>query len=182
MSKPGKQSDLAEAALALDHELRRFEELSLQAARVKLNTEKNLERATEALSRAAESQDRISAQVQKLVAAVTAARQKQETDAAALIERAKEISARRTEFAGLLQRMAALGHAARDVQELLKSGPASIDEVQSRMQQVADEAAAIAKAAEEKEMEELARQADVLRHQVLAARNKVALLSKKSAG
>ena len=45
MTKTGKPSDLSEAALALDHELRRFEDLSGQAARVKLNTEKNLERA-----------------------------------------------------------------------------------------------------------------------------------------
>lgn len=74
MTKADKPSDLSEAALALDHELRRFEDLAGQAAQVKLNTEKNLERATEALSRAAESQDRINAQVQKLVAAVQSAR------------------------------------------------------------------------------------------------------------
>jgi hypothetical protein len=49
----------------------------------------------------------------------------------------------------------------------------------ARMQQVADEAAAIAAAAGEKEMEDLARQADVLRQQVLAAKNKVALLRKQ---
>src|SRR3954462_14444694 len=107
MTKNDPGNELSEAALALAHELKKFEDLSAQAARVKLNSEKNLERATEALTRAAESQDRISAQVQKLVAAVTAARQKQETDAAALIERAKKISARHTEFAGLLHGMAA---------------------------------------------------------------------------
>ena len=54
MTKADKPSDLSEAALALDHELRRFEDLAGQAAQVKLNTEKNLERATEALSRAAD--------------------------------------------------------------------------------------------------------------------------------
>ena len=64
MTKTDQPSELAGAALALDRELRRFEELSAQAGKVKLNTEKNLDRATEALSRAAESQDRIGAHVQ----------------------------------------------------------------------------------------------------------------------
>jgi hypothetical protein len=59
MTKSGKPSELAEAALALDQELRRFAELAEQAGRVKLSTEKNLERATDALARAAQSQDRI---------------------------------------------------------------------------------------------------------------------------
>jgi chromosome segregation ATPase len=174
-----KPSELAEAAFALDHELRRFEELAEQAARVKLNTEKSLEKATDALTRAAESQDRIHAQVQKLVAAVATARQKQEADAAALVERAREIAGRRKEFAVLLQRMGGLGSAAREMQDLLRAGPGKIDEVMTRMQQVAEEAADIARAAADGDMEDLARQADVLRQQVLAARNKVALLAKK---
>jgi len=179
MTKADKPSDLSEAALALDHELRRFEDLAGQAAQVKLNTEKNLERATEALSRAAESQDRINAQVQKLVAAVQSARIKQESDAAALMARAEEIANRRAQFAQVLQRMGGLGHMAREVQELLKEGNFKLDEVQERMQRVADDAADIGRSAVELDMEDLARQAEVLRAQVLAARNKIALLAKK---
>jgi len=106
-------SDLSEAALALDRELRRFEDLADQAARLKLTTERSVERATEALTRAAESQDRIQAHVQQLVAAVGSARQKQEADAAALMARAEQIAARRKEFADVLQRMAALGQMAK---------------------------------------------------------------------
>ncbi|HET9754625.1 MAG TPA: hypothetical protein VFP52_16760, partial [Myxococcales bacterium] len=79
------------------------------------------------------------------------------------------------------QRMGALGTAAREMQDLLRAGPGRIDEVMTRMQQVADEAADISRVAGEKDMEDLARQADVLRQQVLAAKNKVALLSKKGA-
>lgn len=181
MTKADKQNDLSEAALALDHELHRFEELSAQAARVKLNTEKNLERATEALTRAAESQDRINAQVQKLVGAVQAARQKQEADAAALVARAQEIAGRRAQFAQVLQRMGGLGQMAKEVQELLREAAPRLDEVQERMQRVADDAAEIATAAQDQEMEDIARQAEVLRQQVLAARNKVVLLAKKGA-
>src|SRR3954463_1785447 len=98
-------NDLSEAPQPLDHELNRVEDLSAQAARVKLNSEKNLERATEALTRAAESQDRINAQVQKLVGAVQTARAKQETDAASRVPRAQQIAARRGEYSVVLQRM-----------------------------------------------------------------------------
>jgi chromosome segregation ATPase len=179
MTKADKPSDLSEAALALDHELRRFEDLAAQAGNVKLNTEKNLERATDALSRAAESQDRINAQVQKLVKAVADSRQKQESDAAALMARAQEIAGRRKQFAEVLQRMGALGQMAKEVQELLKAGPGNLDEVQQRMQKVADEAAEIGRAAQDQDMEDLSRQAETLRQQVLSAKNKVSLLAKK---
>ena len=125
-------------------------------------------------------QDRIHAQVQQLVAAVAAARQKQESDAAALMARAEQIAARRKEFAELLQRMAGLGEMAKAVQHALREGPSGFDDVQGRMQHIADEASAIARDAQEKDMEDVARQAEVLRQQVLAARNKVGLLAGKS--
>ncbi|HUJ25407.1 MAG TPA: hypothetical protein VLW85_05280 [Myxococcales bacterium] len=178
MTKSGKSGELAEAALQLDQELRRFEELADQAGRVKLNTEKSLKTATEALQRAAESQDRISAQVQKLNAALLAARQKQEADAAALIARAQQIAARRGEFAQVLDRMAALGQMTKDVQQGLKAG-ADLGQIEQRMQQVAGDAAALQQAAGEKGIEDVARQAETMRAQVLSAKNKVALLAKK---
>src|SRR5438874_4410157 len=162
MTKADKPSELAEAALALDRELRRFEELSAQASKIKLNTEKNLERATDALSRAAESQDRIGAHVQELVRAVATARQKQEQDAAALMGRAQEIASRRAQFAALLEKMGGLGQMAKEVQELLKADQRDVAEVQARMDKVAEGAEQIGRAAQEQEMEELARQAEVL--------------------
>lgn len=180
MTKNDPGSALSEAAMALALELKKFEDLSAQAARVKLNSEKNLERATEALTRAAESQDRINAQVQKLVAAVQAARAKQETDAAALVARAQQIAGRRGQYALVLERMGALGQMAKEVQDLLREGPGKLDEVQQRMQKVADDAAEITKVAREQDMEDLERQADTLRQQVLSARNKIALLAKKT--
>ena len=133
MPKPEDTNALSEAALALDRELRRFDELSAQATRIKLTTEKSVERATEALTRAAECQDRIHAHVQQLVAAVGAARLKQETDAAALMRRAEQIAARRKEFADVMQRMAGLGQMAKEVQDSLRAGPSGIEDVQGRI-------------------------------------------------
>jgi chromosome segregation ATPase len=178
MTKDGKPSALAEAAITLDHELRRYEELSETAVKMKLNTEKNLERATDALARAAESQDRIHAHVQSLVQAVAGARQKQESDAKMLIARAHEIAGRRGQFAELLQRMAGLGQMAKEIQELLKGGESAFDEVDKRMEAVANGAAEIERDASEKQMEDLQRQAESLRAQVLSARNKISLLKK----
>jgi chromosome segregation ATPase len=180
VDRPDKPSALAEAALALDRELRRFEDLAAQAARLKLSSEKNLERATEALTRAAESQDRIRAHVQELVAAVAATRERQESDAANLMERAQEIAGRRKEFSEVLERMAGLGRMAKEIQEALKGGPSAAEGIGARMQQISDEAAAIVRTAEEKEMEDVARQAEVLRQQILGAKNKIALLTPKA--
>src|SRR2546429_192508 len=125
MTKSDPASELSEAALALDHELLRFEELSAQASRMKLSTERSLEGA-----------------------------------AAALMGRAQQIAARRAEFAEVLQRMGALGQMAKEVQELLKGPKPDFDQIQARMQKVADDAARIAAAAQEKEMEDLVRQAE----------------------
>src|SRR2546426_6297893 len=52
VGRPGKPSDLSEAAVALDREVRRFAELAGQARRVKVNKGKDLAPATEALTRA----------------------------------------------------------------------------------------------------------------------------------
>ncbi len=182
MSGPEKPNELSEAALALDRELRRFEDLAAQAGHLKLDTEKALDRATEALTRAAESQDLIHGHVRHLVEAVASARQKQEDDARALIARAGEIAARRKEFAEVLQRMAGLGLMAKEVQQALQAGPASFDQVQSRMQAIADEAAGIARIALEKQMEDVLRQAEALKVQVLAAKDRIALLAAKKPG
>ena len=179
MTKSGPGSELAQAAMDLDRELQRFEDLSAEAARIKLTSEKSLERATQALSRAAESQDRIQGLVQKLVAAVGASRERQESEASALLARAQEIAARRGQLAALLQRMSGLGRMAKEVQERLQSGRPEVDDLQARMQQVADDAAGIERDAREQEFEDMSRQAETLRQQILAAKNKLGLLRKK---
>lgn len=182
MNKPDKPvSDLSAAAVALDQELQKFEELSAAAARIKLNSEKNLERATDALTRAAESQDRIGGHVRALVGAVAAARERQEYDAEVLMARAHEIAARRTRYAELVQKMGALGGEAREVHALLQQerSKETIDAVNARLGGVFDKADELAKLAEGEDMEDLARQADSLRQQLQSARNKLNLLAQK---
>jgi hypothetical protein len=180
MTKSGKPSELAEAALALDQELRRFEELAAQAGRVKLDTQRNLERATDALARAAESLDRMQAQVQRLVGSVIAARQRQEAGAGELMARAQRIAARRAEFTEAAQRMASLGQMTKEVQEQLQAG-ADLDGVQKRMEELIAGAAEIGGVGRQKQMEDVTREADALRQQLVAVRNKVGLLARRKA-
>ena len=75
--------------------------------------------------------------------------------------------------------MSGLGRMAKEVQERLQSGSPEVADLQARMQQVADDAAGIERDAREQEFEDLSRQAETLRQQILAARNKLGLLRKK---
>ena len=175
-------SELSQAAVLLDQELHKFEELSDLASRIKLTSEKNIERATDALSKAAESQDRISGHVRALVGAIAAARERQEKDSATLMARAHEISARRTRYVELVQKMGALGAEAKEINVLLQASEKTretVAAVQARLATVADGAEAISRLADAEEIEDLARQADSLRQQLQAARNKLSLLAEK---
>lgn len=183
MNKPDKpSSELSQAAVLLDQELLKFEELSGLASRIKLSSEKNIERATDALSKAAESQDRISLHVRALVGAIAVASAQQEKDSATLMTRAHEISARRTRYVELVQKMGALGAEAKEVNVLLQSSEKTretVAAVQARLAAVASGAEEIAKLADAEELEDLARQADSLRQQLQSARNKLNLLAEK---
>jgi hypothetical protein len=183
MNKPDKPtSDLSQAAVALDQELRKFEELSELASRIKLSSEKNIERATDALSKAAESQDRISLHVRALVGAIAVARERQEKDSATLMARAHEIAARRTRYVELVQKMGALGGEAREVNVALQASDKtreSVLSVQEKLARIAEGAEELGKLAAAEELEDLSRQADSLRMQLQGARNKLNLLAEK---
>jgi hypothetical protein len=183
-------SDLGAAAAVLEGELRRFEELGEIARRLPLNSEKNLDRAARATQEAAEAQERVAAAVNALIGAITGARQRQEGHALGILERAKEIQARTVEFQDLMKRFGALGEEARGIHVLVQEAAALKNEDGSvgtealgRLQQVADRmgtivatAQDVAKDAQARGIEDIARQADGLRQQVQSARNKLLLL------
>src|SRR4029079_2533945 len=62
--------DLAEAAMALEQEIDRFEELAATARRLPLDTRKSLERAAKTTTEAAGSQDRVNGALGALVPAI----------------------------------------------------------------------------------------------------------------
>ena len=174
-----KQSDLAAAALAYDAEVRRFEELAAAARKTKLNSERGIARAAEALQKAGESQQRILENVQKIVAAMNAGRGAQEQEAQALFELGQRITQRRQRYGEVLQKMAALGGQAAEIQKMLTEGN-DLEGVRARMDAAATDAEAIAAEARSEDLEDLERRATSLRQQLLSAMNKLKLLEKKN--
>jgi uncharacterized protein YoxC len=196
MSKREKQdpTQLEQAAEGVEDELRHFEALADTVLRTPLDSEKNLERASKALREVAESDERLVAQLQKLVAAVGGIRDRQQEHARGVNARAEELQARTQAFQELLQRYAGLGRSAAELNAVVQDIAArrqkattsednralagSLDALLERMVQVAEEAQGLATAATGQDFSDIARQADSLRQQLLSARNKMALLQK----
>lgn len=189
---PGARSDLAQAAAAFDAELRHYDELTAQATKIRLNSEKNLERAAKVINDAGAVQQRIVESVQTLSAAIQSASQRQIQTAEMMSERADEVRRRTEVFAGLMQKFAVLGEAAKTVNDLLmivsekkrelKPGEthpelaAQLAAVNGQLGQLVQGAQDLAKEARAEDMEDVEHQSDVLRQQVTAARNKLTLL------
>lgn len=192
MSKPDKPAPLAAAAAALEEELLAFESLAATMKKMPLGSKKQLERAGRTLHEAAGFEERIAVRLRALVEAINAASRRQQESAAAIVARAQEIEARNAEYTELFGRYAALGAEAQEITALAQdvAGPiggatsteeierfgARLDELIVRMTALGDRAQEVARTAAAKEMTELARDADALKQQLAAARNKLSLL------
>ncbi|GAC1338407.1 MAG: hypothetical protein NVSMB23_06090 [Myxococcales bacterium] len=188
MAEPASGRSLSEVAAALEQELARFEQRVDLARRLRLTSEKNLTRASQAIAEASESQERVVAEVRSLIEALSHAGKRQEEQARGLQERAAQVGRRREELSELRQRFTVLGEEARGINAFLQAAPAAggaeeekrglverLREAAARMEKVAEQALAIGQAAGEAELEDVSRQAEGLRQQVLAARNKMQL-------
>jgi chromosome segregation ATPase len=186
-------SALLEAAEAFDDELARFGRLVEAARTGPLNSQKHLQRAARAFEEIAESEKRLGETAQSLVAALQSARQRQEVQALALQGRAQEIEARTTVAADLLQRYGAVGQKAGELNAIVleiaakktngSSEPdativASLAELRGKMGEVADGAAGLVAAAREADFDDIARQADSLRQQIVSVGQKVAAIER----
>jgi len=186
--------DLSEAAEGLAHELRRFEELATAARRLPLNTHRAIERAAKATTGAAAEQGQVDLALGALVRAITAVRERHEVNVAALVTRGEEVRRRAEEFSALHDRFAAFGEEGRQINELVQDAAAkqrdartpeavravaaAIGDVEARMSRLSDDARAFGQQAAAASITDLAEQADALRQQTSAARNKLALLRK----
>jgi uncharacterized phage infection (PIP) family protein YhgE len=188
------RTPIVEAAAAFDGELERFSRLSDALARLSLEGEKHLERAAELLNELASSEERLGAHAQKLMSALTQSRDKQQAQAAAVGERAKEIEKRSLAFKALLERFqelgdeaAALNRLGQDMSEQVPLDRAGaerallprLDELHERMSALAEQSQKVAEDAKGAGFQELSRKAHDLRQQLLSARNKVSLLQQK---
>jgi hypothetical protein len=193
MSTAKPQTPLLEAAAAFDDELARFGRLVEAARTGPLNSQKHLQRAAHAFEQVGESEKRLGETAQALVAALQGARQEQEKQAAALQGRAKEVEARTAVAADLLQRYGLVGQKAGELNSLVldiaakkTNGSSEPDEkiilsladLRGKMVDIAENAAALVSAAREADFDDIARQADSLRQQIVAVSQKVAAIER----
>jgi chromosome segregation ATPase len=185
---------LVEAARALERELLRFEELTAAARRGPLDRQKAIERAGKATTEAAVEQERVGQALGTLIEAIKAARDRHEATAAALQARGEEIRLRAETFGGLLEQWAALAEQGRTVNQLVQQAAekqreattpeamrelsAFIAAIEEQMTGLVERARALGHAASSASIVDLAEQAEALRQQVAAARNKLGLLRK----
>ena len=196
MTRPDPEhSELTTAAQALEEELQRFEALAEALKKAPLDSQKNLERAAKSLHDVATLDERLSARVQTLVLAITSARERQQQQAQEVEARALALQSRTGLYQDLLTQYAALGQSAGSLNALMQtlaeehredptpeqSAQSSLhfEELKGRMDEVVSTAQALTSLAEERDFSDLARQADGLRQQLLAARNKMNLLQKR---
>lgn len=182
------RAPLTEAAAALEAELKRFEELSAAARKVPLDSEKNLGRAARALAETADSQERTAVLVRALVEAINRARDHQQQTAEVLLARAEELKAQTENLEALLGRFKTLGADAREIQALVQAASergaardiegalAILDQAREKIDGIATRATDLATDAKAKGIADVEREADSLRQQLLAARNKLGLL------
>jgi hypothetical protein len=185
-------SPLVTAADAFEASLRRFAALTESARKGELDSQKGLERAAETLKEIATCEEELQSRAQGLMAALSRARDEQQTQAELVRQRAIEIQKRTEDYAGVMRRFETLGKDAaalnataqslaarkRTPDEMVKDGEllAGLDELQERMTGVASRAEGLATDARTADFDDLSRKADSLRQQILAARNKVGLL------
>jgi hypothetical protein len=190
----GGWGDLAEAARALEHELQRFEDLANAARRMPLDSHKAIERAAKAATETVAGQGRVDLALGALVRVITTVRERHEANVAAVQARGEEIRLRADQLGPLLERQAALAEEGRTINQLVQAAaeqqraattPEGIRAlvtvvlgIEERMSKLVEGARELVQAATSASMADVAGQADSLRQQVAAARNKLALLRK----
>ncbi|HEX4447706.1 MAG TPA: hypothetical protein VH044_13245 [Polyangiaceae bacterium] len=188
MPKPpaSKESPLVLAAAALDEELRHYDALADEAKRARIDSAKTLERAVRIIQESTGRNETVQDKLRGLVAEIEAARLRQVESLNTLLEAAQRTQARSEQYDALLKRFAALGDSARHVNALAvetdakrraDAGEADLVErlgtMETRMAGVVAEAEALAALASEQDWSDLAKQADAVRQQILAAKNKI---------
>ena len=193
MSNPTKRppSRLIDAAFALEEELYRMGSVAGEALRLRLDSQRNLERTGEKLAELGAVDERLQPLVNGLLDAVKELVDAQQAQADALAARAEELRQRREVFLQLLARFAELGRASLELNGLVQafagtrreegaapaSDPPSLEVVRRTMTELIESAGVVSQAAEREDFEDIASQANSLRQQLQSGRNKLNLLA-----
>lgn len=176
---------LAQAAASLENELRRYEETSAELEKISLTSDKTLQRARKVLEECAAHQEKLQILLPEFAEAMQAAQAKQQGCMDATQRGTLRIKERFEARMALLERVAALGQRAQEINgpvaavmeiegerspaDLLKS----LEEVSARTEAVIAEAGEVHAAAQTDDWQDIARDTDALKQQLQSARNKI---------
>jgi hypothetical protein len=186
-------NSLTNAAAALEAEVQRYEQTSAELSHLTLTSDKTLQRARKILEECAAHQERLAVLLPEFAQAMQAAQQRQQACIDETARSTAKIKARFAERMELLERVAALGQQARQINQPVtevlsgdQKAPAevlqSLDEVGSRTEAAIADADVVLRAAQEGDWVDIARDAGVLKQQLQAARNKVLVAQRSIAG
>jgi methyl-accepting chemotaxis protein len=189
-----ESSELVNAAMAIEEELRKFEALAEEVRTGPLRSQKNLEKMGKLLNTVADCDERMVAHMRSLLGVLNQWRDRQQTLAAQVNSRAQELQERTNVFQALMERFAGLGQEAGTLSGLMQEVAgrtqqeqpmqaeeliSSLQKVNEGMTQVAENAEKLATDAAAQDFVDVARDAESLRQQLLAARNRANLLQQK---
>lgn len=195
-AEPAKPTDksLAEVADAMQQELKKFEQLAEGLQKAPVNSQKSLERCAKLLTDVAASDERLGAMVRDLVSVISSVRERQHAQADAIHKRALYIQERTEMFQKLMERYGELGKAAADLNQMAQGIQSEaknannaeqngtfvqgLQTLQDSMAKLAEGAEILTNVARDQDFQDISRQADSLRQQLLATKNKVQLLQK----
>ena len=188
---------MVSAAQALEQELLRLEALSKAVRKIRLSSEKNIQRAAKELSEVLSLQDALAAALQKLAAAMAEMPPRQEAALVPLAAFATEIQQRMQRLQEHMHTFAELGSAAGEVTALLQTAPSAhsnngaapahngasanngvpaadlLGEVDAKLTNIAEGARALFEAARSDDFPDVAREADTLKQRVTALRRRL---------
>ena len=189
VNRTKQESELVSAAEALDEGFRRFEQLTEGIQRVPLNSQKNLLRASEMLTEIAGLGEALQGKLGSVVAAIAKFREKQEGQADRVQKQAEQVQERSRALQGLLEQYRILGESARQLNLGLQKLSTAIgdgggatavlsglQELEPGVEELMKGASSLTERANALGFADMAHQADSLKQQLQAVRNKVNLL------
>ena len=178
MPKPHKHTpEIVRAAETLEDELQKLEALSRTVCKIRLDSEKNIARAARELNEAVVMPERLGERLRALAAAMQEIQRRQQAALEPLAVRATEIQQRMQRLGEHMQAFATLGKAAGELTALLQSeqreSPATLQQVEAQLAQIAEGARALFEQARTDDFSDVARQADALKQRIAALRGRL---------
>ena len=177
MSKPDKKlSELVRAAEGLETELEKLESASQRIRKIRLDSGKNLARATRELNETLRLPEELGAGLLALGTAMQAMQARQQAALEPLSAFAQELQRRMSSFEMLQQAFGELGQSVRAVLDLLEAEGerlGRVEEVKTKLQAIEEDARALVERARADDFPDLVRETDALRQRVSALRKRL---------